>query len=80
MLGNDELEEEFPMGDGTADKVAVVRCPYCGETSDIALDPGGGASQEYVEDCPVCCRPWTVTVRYAPDGAAEVSLAPEDES
>jgi hypothetical protein len=41
---------------------------------EIALDPGGGARQDYVEDCEVCCRPWQVTVRYGPDGAAEVSL------
>jgi hypothetical protein len=79
VIGDDELDQEFPLGDGTADTEAVVRCPYCGEASEIALDPGGGASQEYVEDCPVCCRPWTVYVTYAPDGAAEVSLAPEDE-
>jgi cysteine-rich CPXCG protein len=39
-----------------------------------------GAGEEYVEDCPVCCQPWTVYVSYTPDGAAEVSLAPEDES
>src|SRR3954454_5077585 len=77
---DDRLDEEFPLGDGTGDTDAVVHCPYCGETSEIALDPGGGASQEYVEDCPVCCRPWPVYVTYAPDGPAEASLAPEDES
>src|SRR3954453_3991594 len=80
VIEDDRLDEEFPLGDGTADTDAVVHCPYCGETSEIALDPGGGASQEYVEDCPVCCRPWTVYVSYAPDGAAEVSLAPENKS
>lgn len=80
VIEDERLEEEFPLGDGTADTEAVVHCPYCGQASEIALDPGGGASQEYVEDCPVCCRPWTVYVSYAPDGAAEVSLAPEDES
>lgn len=80
MIGDDELDEEFPLGDGTADTEAVVLCPYCGQASEIAIDPGSGASQEYVEDCPVCCRPWTVQVSWAPDGAAEVSLAPEDES
>lgn len=80
MIEDDRLDEEFPLGDGTADTDAVVRCPYCGEASEIALDPGGGASQEYVEDCPVCCRPWTVYVTYTLDGAAQVSLAPEDET
>ncbi len=34
---------------------AEVTCPYCGEIVTIALDPGGGPSQAYVEDCQVCC-------------------------
>ena len=47
----DDLDEEFPLGDGTADVAAVVCCPYCGESVEIALDPGSGAQQEYTEDC-----------------------------
>jgi hypothetical protein len=68
---DDELDEGFPLGDGTADTTAAVTCPYCGELSEIALDPGSGASQEYVEDCPVCCRPWRVVVSYHSDGTAD---------
>jgi hypothetical protein len=68
----DPLEEEFPLGDGVADLEADVRCPHCGETCSIALDPGGGEEQEYVEDCPVCCRPWRVRVSYGGNGRAEV--------
>lgn len=68
----DPLDEEFPLGDGVADLEAEVICPYCGEGSTVALDPGGGESQDYVEDCPVCCQPWQVSVRYAADGTAEV--------
>ncbi|MGH7516195.1 MAG: CPXCG motif-containing cysteine-rich protein [Gemmatimonadales bacterium] len=68
----DFLDEEFPLGDGTAETGAMVVCPYCGEAVEIALDPGGGAAQKYVEDCEVCCRPWRVIVRYAADGSAEV--------
>ncbi len=66
------LDEEFPLGDGTADTEAEVHCPWCGEPVTIALDPGSGAEQEYVEDCQVCCRPWTVRVTYDEDGRAEV--------
>lgn len=73
------LDRDFPMGDGTADTDAVVHCPYCGEQCDIALDPGSGPAQRYVEDCPVCCRPWEVRVEYGVDGAAEVWLAAADE-
>ena len=57
-------EEDVPLGDGTADGAAVVTCPYCGEEVEITLDPGGEEEQEYVEDCEVCCRPWSVTVHY----------------
>ena len=31
-------------------------CNACGEEIVIPLDISQGASQEYVEDCPVCCR------------------------
>lgn len=72
----DSLEEEFPLGDGTADGKATVACPHCGEVNTLTLDPGGGAAQEYVEDCQVCCRPWRVVVRYGLDGGAAVSAEP----
>ncbi len=72
-------DEELPLDDGTAETMATVVCPYCGETVEIALDPGGGSVQEYVEDCEVCCRPWRVAVSYLSDGTAQVHVAPDDE-
>lgn len=33
-----------------------VDCPYCGERYDTVIETGDG-SQDYIEDCPVCCRP-----------------------
>jgi hypothetical protein len=69
---DDELDEEFPLGDGTAATEATVVCPWCGEANEIGLDPGSGRRQEYVEDCQVCCRPWRVVVAYQPDGTADV--------
>ena len=77
MFHEDDLDSEFPLGDGTAEVTAEVSCPYCGETSLIALDPGSGSHQEYVEDCQVCCRPWLVQVHYDGNGAARVSVEPE---
>jgi hypothetical protein len=41
---------------------AEVDCPYCGEPITVWVDAGGGASQRYVEDCSVCCRPFEVCV------------------
>lgn len=73
------LDREFPLGDGTADMAATVVCPYCGEAMEIAIDPGSGALQEYVEDCQVCCQPWRVTVAYGDDGHADCSVQALDE-
>lgn len=70
----DPLDAEFPLGDGTADLESTAVCPYCAEEVSLGLDPGSGATQSYVEDCPVCCQPWQVNVRYAGDGSARVSL------
>jgi hypothetical protein len=70
----DPLDDEFPLGDGVADLEAEVTCPHCGEPCVVALDPGSGSNQEYVEDCPVCCQPWVVRVHYDPDGTAQVWL------
>ena len=75
----EDLDEDFPLGDGTADTEITVQCPYCAESVELSLDPTGGAAQEYVEDCEVCCRPWQVTVTYDADGAAEVSVTALDE-
>ncbi len=74
------LDADFPLGDGVADTQAEVWCPYCGEPNEIALDPGGGPAQEYVEDCGVCCQPWRVFVSYQEDGSASVGLEPADGS
>jgi len=71
---HDPLDDEFPLGDGVVELDAEVTCPYCGEVCLIALDPGSGAEQEYVEDCQVCCQPWVVTVRYRHDGSAVVQV------
>jgi transposase-like protein len=77
--GPDPLDEDFPLGDGIAQQAAEVSCPYCGEWSTIRIDPGSGPHQSYVEDCPVCCRPWEVRVTYLADGEASVELRVEDE-
>jgi hypothetical protein len=81
MHGNgDDPIDDFPLGDGTADTDASVVCPDCGEENEIAIDPGSGAAQEYVEDCQVCCRPWRVLVSYDGTGAAHVHVEPADDA
>jgi hypothetical protein len=53
-------------------------CPWCGSPIDLVVDCSVG-SQEYVEDCAVCCRPMivTVTLNGKGDDALEVSLSRE---
>jgi hypothetical protein len=75
----DEIETEFPLGDGDAETEAFVECPYCGESNEVTLDPGSGSDQEYVEDCQVCCRPWLMHVRYTRDGTADIEVIRSDE-
>ena len=54
------------------DTEVSVNCPYCGETVTIGVDPAGGAVQDYVEDCQVCCQPWQIHLSYDEQGAAQV--------
>jgi len=38
-------------------------CQACGEQIVIPIDLSAGSSQQYVEDCPVCCRANVIHVR-----------------
>lgn len=57
------------------DETAEYICPSCGESILIAIDPTGGDEQEYIEDCPVCCRPNEIRVRFDRQGRGEVTAA-----
>ena len=59
---------------------ASVSCPYCGESIQMLLDPAGGAAQEYIEDCEVCCRPWSVRVIVDAHGQSTVSVSALDDA
>ena len=50
-----------------------VQCPYCWERFTLLID-ATVASQEYVEDCEVCCRPWSVRVTIDSHGVPNVDL------
>jgi len=39
-------------------------CDSCGEQIVIPIDLSAGENQEYIEDCPVCCRPNTIHVEF----------------
>ncbi len=59
---------------------ALVSCPHCGAPVELLLDHGGGALQEYVEDCEVCCRPWSVRVEIDWNGRPSVTVATLDDA
>lgn len=53
-------------------------CAACGEINDLLVDPSGGASQSYVEDCHVCCRPNVLEIRIDDEtGTCEVDAVLE---
>lgn len=56
----------------------LLSCPYCGEEVEVQVDGVGPSLERYVEDCPVCCRPWTVTVSRE-DEEVFVTLSRDDD-
>ena len=47
-------------------------CDNCGEEIVVPIDASNGSTQEYVEDCPVCCRASVIHVEIDEDGEARV--------
>lgn len=43
-------------------------CDACGEEIVIPVDLAEGVDQEYVEDCPACCRPNVVHIHVEANG------------
>ncbi len=51
---------------------ASYTCDSCGEEVVVPVDLTAGARQEYVEDCPVCCRPHVLHDDVDEDGDVRV--------
>jgi transposase-like protein len=45
----------------------AIHCPYCGESYETVVDLSA-ATQRYIEDCAVCCRPIEITLQVGDDG------------
>ena len=56
------------------DEIQYV-CGACGEEIVVPVDLSAGEEQEYVEDCPVCCRPNRLRVHV--DARGHVTLQSE---
>ena len=54
-----------------------ISCPYCGEIISILID-GSVETQEYIEDCQVCCRPIDIRVEVSADGDCQVDARDEN--
>jgi hypothetical protein len=52
-------------------------CDSCGEEIVLPIDLSAGSGHEYVEDCPVCCRPNIIHVEVDKDGDVRVWAARE---
>ena len=56
---------------GMNDEAAYV-CEACGEEIVVPIDLSQGTSQDYVEDCPICCRANVIHVEVDTDGEVRV--------
>ncbi len=59
------------------DNCFFVCCPYCAEELELYLEPDVTGS--FVQDCEVCCNPWTVRVEGEGD-SREIELGRADGS
>ena len=50
----------------------MVQCPYCGELIELALEVDLAGA--LVQDCEVCCRPWSVVVGRDDEGLPTVTV------
>lgn len=51
-----------------------LHCPFCGEPISVIVDVSAG-SQNYIEDCQVCCQPMQIHIET--DGDELVSISAE---
>jgi hypothetical protein len=52
-------------------------CDSCGEDIVVPVDPSAGSTQEYIEDCPVCCCPNVIHIDIGEDGEVRAWAARE---
>lgn len=56
----------------------IIECPYCGESLDVLVDTSAG-SQQYYEDCSVCCAPILFIVSEDESGEMIIDVKRDDE-
>jgi cysteine-rich CPXCG protein len=48
-----------------------ITCPHCGEVFPLQIDTSQ-SEQSLIEDCTVCCRPISLTVRCNPGSVVDL--------
>ena len=56
-----------------------IDCPYCDEQISVVIETLE-ESQEYIEDCQVCCRPIVFNVSIELDGSTAISVHSENDT
>jgi hypothetical protein len=55
----------------------TISCPYCGELITILVDRSV-KTQQYIEDCQVCCRPIDIQVIVSANGSFQIEVRDEN--
>lgn len=55
-----------------------IACPYCMEQIEIVIDITAG-SQEYTEDCEVCCSPILIKIKIDGNEVLNIEALKENE-
>jgi DNA-directed RNA polymerase subunit RPC12/RpoP len=59
---------EFDGAQEPMQEEASYICTSCGEEIVVPIDLSAGESQEYTEDCPVCCHPNVIRIEVSENG------------
>ncbi|WP_283787513.1 CPXCG motif-containing cysteine-rich protein [Bermanella sp. WJH001] len=58
----------------------LINCPYCNETNEILIEFNEDSeTQDYIEDCQVCCQPIHIIVETDSRGEIQVLAKTDDE-
>jgi hypothetical protein len=39
-----------------------IKCPFCLQSQELEVDPGGGENQSVIVDCEICCHPMDIQI------------------
>ena len=56
----------------------MISCPFCGEQISVLIDTSAG-TQQYIEDCQVCCQPIEFSVLVEMDEIVSVVVKSDQE-